>query len=266
MFFSHVYLLRSSQMSGQKLLTTQKGQSAWLRHHNERDRIWRIIDAKDQVLGRVAGQIAKLLQGKHKPTYLDNMNCGDPVIVINARHVVLTGRKRYNKAYYHHSGYPGGLKKVPIRLVQEKRPEDVIRLAVKNMLPSNKLRAHWLRDLRIFMDEEHEHVPQKPVPVAPAHCGSRIGEGGPPTMEELEKWWNDTLIYEDEQTVRALVDEVRQELQGASKSSKTGLAVALALEDESQASTAELEAQRVYVAAAEESLRKDPIVVPSLGA
>ena len=247
-------------MSRQKLLTTQRGQTAWLRHIIPRDKIWRIVDGRDQVLGRVAGQIAKLLQGKHKVSYLDNMHCGDPVIVINARDIVLTGRKSRNKVYYHHTGYPGGLKKVPIRSVYEKRPEDVLRLAVRSMLPRNKLRALMLDDLKIFMGPDHHYESLKPVPVAPAHCGSRIGHGGPPTMEELEKWWGDSVMYEDEGSLQEIYNEVKNECGGK----RVGLAQLLEMDSGEDRKQDEIEAHRKYVAAAEMQLQSDPVLIPNI--
>ncbi|PXF40173.1 50S ribosomal protein L13 [Gracilariopsis chorda] len=245
---------------GDKLLTTQRGATAWLRHLIVRDRIWRLVDARDQVLGRVAGQIALLLQGKHKPTYLSNMNSGDPVVVINARHVVLTGRKSYNKLYIHHSGYPGGIKKVPIQDVMRKRPEDVIRSAVKNMLPKNKLRQLWMDNLRVYMDEQHDHHAQKPVLVPPAHCGSRIGYGGPPTVHELDTWWNDNIIRQSDQTMHKLIQEEAQ----LKKASPPGLAQALQFASDADVSQLELDARRRYIAAAEQSLQHSPVIVPEL--
>ncbi|KAI0565840.1 large subunit ribosomal protein L13 isoform 2 [Gracilaria domingensis] len=242
---------------GEKLLTTQRGSSAWLRHLVVRDRIWRLVDAQDQVLGRVAGQIARLLQGKHKPTYLDNINSGDPVVVINARHVVLTGRKSYNKLYIHHSGYPGGLKQVPIQDVMRKRPEHVIRAAVKNMLPRNKLRPVWMENLRIYMDDDHEHHAQNPVLVAPAHCGSRIGHGGPPTIQELETWWNDNIINESDQMLTKVVAE--QQL-----NAPQGLAQLLQYSDLDDASQQQVDARQRYIAAAEQALTQQPVIVPNL--
>lgn len=252
-------------MSGSKLLTRQRGHSAWLRHLIPRDRIWRLIDAKDQVLGRVAGQIALILQGKHKPTYLDNMFSGDPVIVINARHVSLTGRKHYNKLYIHHSGYPGGLKRVPIDQVRERRPDDIIRLAVKNMLPGNKLRAVMMNNLRIYQDDKHDHHSQNPVLVAPAHCCKRLGWGGPPTIEELHQWWLDNIHYECEDTLREIFEETRQELKPliTTRCHTIGLANALEIDPASAPSQAELDASRAYITAANKALKEPPVIIPS---
>ncbi|CAN8072945.1 unnamed protein product [Agarophyton chilense] len=241
---------------GEKLLTTQRGATAWLRHLVVRDRIWRLVDARDQVLGRVAGQIALLLQGKHKPTYLDNINSGDPVIVINARHVVLTGRKSYNKLYIHHSGYPGGLKQVPIQDVMRKRPQHIIQAAVKNMLPKNKLRQVWMDNLRVYMDDVHDHAPQKPVLVAPAHCGSRLGHGGPPTMQQLEIWWNDNIIQESDQTMQKIFAELQP-------TQPQGLAQLLQFSPDDDPSEAQIAARHSYINAAEQALSQDPVITPN---
>lgn len=254
-------------MSAEKLLTTQRGSSAWLRHLVVEDRIWRLIDAKDQVLGRVAVQIACFLQGKHKPTYFDNIDSGDPVVVINARRIVLTGRKAHNKIYTHYSGYPGGLKQVPIKKVMEKRPEHVIRSAVHSMLPKNRLRRVWMENLRICMDEEHDHHAQKPVLLAPVHCGSRLGHGGPPTMHELETWWNDQIIRESDQTLQKLVAEERQLIVTRKAASdptiSAGLAQVLQFSENQASSQSEADTYQRYISAAEQSLQEDPVIVPS---
>ena len=118
---------------------------------------WHLIDAKDQVLGRMATGIATLLMGKHKPTYLPNIDSGDYVVVINAKHVALTGSKRKKKLYRWHTGYPGGLKEASAETLLEKKPEEVVRKAVLRMLPKNRLRSERARKLRIFADEKHTH-------------------------------------------------------------------------------------------------------------
>lgn len=248
-----------------KLLTRQRSSTAWLRHQIVRDRIWRIIDAKDQVLGRLAVQIARILQGKHKHTYFDNMNCGDPVIVINARHFALTGRKRFNKIYTHHTGYPGGLRQVPIRQVMRRRPTDALRLAVKSMLPSNKLRAVWLDNLRIYLDDEHDLTGVKPVPVPLAHCSKRIGAGGPPTYAELENWWTENLLHVPDELLSQVVGEVRAEQASANRNTvgAVGLAQALEFSQGTDPSPEEVEVRSRYITAAEESLKHDAVIVPT---
>lgn len=165
-----------------------------MRHLIPRDRVWRLIDAKDQVLGRVAQQAAMLLLGKHKPySELDNMNVGDPVIVINARHFILMGRRATNREFVHHSGYPGGLKRVAIEDVMRRRPTLPLRKAVYNMLPRNRLRKIWMANMHIYLDEEHPHQSQNPIKVGPAHIRMPIKRGGPPDIDELSHWWVENL-------------------------------------------------------------------------
>lgn len=243
--------------------TTQKGSTAWLRHQIPRDRIWRIIDARDQVLGRLSTQIATILQGKHKAIYEDNIDSGDPVIVINARHVALTGRKSYKKEYIHHTGYPGGLRRVPIRRVMESRPKDVIRLAVRSMLPKNKLRKIWMSNLRIFLDAEHDHHAQNPVPVPPVHSGSRIGNGGPPTEAEMDHWWIQCLTDVPDDVLDDVVREVRAEIASETDGAKLGIAQLLHFEHGDDGSAVEADACQRYIRAAEQSLQQDPVIVPS---
>ncbi|MGH9705930.1 MAG: 50S ribosomal protein L13, partial [Candidatus Acidiferrales bacterium] len=125
---------------------------------------WFVIDAAGQVLGRLATRVARLLIGKDKPAYTPHLDCGDHIIVINAEQIKLTGNKIDQKIYYHHSGYPGGLKEVPIRTVLQKHPEEVVREAVLGMLPKNKLRARRAKKLRVYAGSEAlaRHTGQKP--------------------------------------------------------------------------------------------------------
>lgn len=236
-----------------------------MRHHMARDRIWRLVDAKDQVLGRVAGQIATLLQGKFKPTYMDNMWCGDPVVVINARHAHLTGRKWMMKHYRHYTGYPGGQRNVPIQYVWEKRPTDPIRLAVRGMLPKNRLRRTMMENLYIFAEEEHDKQSHNPAPMFPAHVGSRVGHGYPPTRHELETWWLDhiSLVPDDilERTMEAAEKSIPKR--------KHGLAELLRIEGEDQeigsVDASALSALRGYVSAAQNDTSQHasyPVIVP----
>lgn len=118
-------------------------------------RSWHLIDAKDQVLGRLATRIAILLQGKNKPYFTSHLDCGDYVVVINSDQVALTGRKADQKIYYRHSGYPGGLKSVSFKQQLAKDSRKIIESAVKNMLPKNKLRQQRQRRLKIFKTAEH---------------------------------------------------------------------------------------------------------------
>lgn len=121
-------------------------------------RKWHLIDAKDQILGRLASKITPLLLGKGKPYFVRNLDCGDYVIVINAKEVVLTGKKELKKVYTHYSGYPGGLKRTTVAKMREIHPERIIENAVSNMLPKNKLRALWMGKLHVFANEEHPYV------------------------------------------------------------------------------------------------------------
>jgi large subunit ribosomal protein L13 len=125
-------------------------------------RKWYIVDAEGKVLGRLATKIATLLSGKHKPFYTPHVDGGDFVIVLNAKRVQLTGQKREQKVYYRHSGYVGGLTEIKAREMIDKHPERVIKLAVKGMLPKNKLASRMLRRLKVYSDVIHPHESQKP--------------------------------------------------------------------------------------------------------
>ncbi len=125
-------------------------------------RKWYLVDAEGKVLGRLASEIAKILMGKHKPQYTPHSDCGDFVIVINADKVAVTGKKLKQKIYRWHSGYPSGLKERTLEWMLENRPERVIYLAVKRMLPANRLRKRRLKRLKIYADDKHPHAAQKP--------------------------------------------------------------------------------------------------------
>ncbi len=129
---------------------------------------WFVVDAEGVVLGRLATRIARLLIGKDKPNYTPHLDCGDHVVVINAERVKLTGNKIDQKIYHHHSGYPGGLKEIPIRLMLQRRPQEVVREAVLGMLPKNKLRARRAKKLRVYAGSEAlaRHAGQKPQQLA----------------------------------------------------------------------------------------------------
>ena len=129
------------------------------------DRDWLIVDAKDQRLGRLATRIADSLRGKTKPTFTPNIDTGDFVVVVNASRIAVTGRKLENKIYYRHTGYPGGLKQRTLAEMMEKKPEEVLRLAVKGMLPKNRLGRAQLKKLKIYAGPEHPHQAQKPQPM-----------------------------------------------------------------------------------------------------
>jgi large subunit ribosomal protein L13 len=134
----------------------------------EAKREWLLIDAKDLVLGRLASKIAIFLRGKHKPTFMPNMDMGDFVVVVNAGAIKLTGSKEDNKLAYWHTGYPGGIKSVSYGELREKDPFRMLTLAVKRMLPRNKLRKHFLRKLKVYAGSEHPHAAQQPRVVAVA--------------------------------------------------------------------------------------------------
>lgn len=123
---------------------------------------WILIDAKDKVLGRLASETAKILRGKHKPQFTPHLNIGDHVVVINADKVRVTGRKPLQKLYRRHTGWPGGLKTIVFRDMQKKFPERVIHLAVKGMLPKNRLGRAMAKKLRVYAGPDHPHEAQRP--------------------------------------------------------------------------------------------------------
>lgn len=129
---------------------------------NEIDRKWYIIDAAGKPLGRVATEAARLLRGKHKPTFTPNMDTGDHVIVINCKDAILTGHKLDQKIYRHHSGYIGGMKETVARDVMNNTPEKAMFLAIKGMLPKNSLGRQTIAKLRVYAGSEHDHIAQKP--------------------------------------------------------------------------------------------------------
>lgn len=129
-------------------------------------RDWYLIDAQDMVLGRLATEIANVLRGKNKAIYTPSVDTGDFVIVINAEKIALTGRKLSDKVYYSHSGFPGGLKEITAGELLEKKPEDVIRKAVKGMLPKNKLARHMIKKLKVYAGTSHPHDAQQPKNLA----------------------------------------------------------------------------------------------------
>lgn len=128
-------------------------------------RDWYVIDAQDQVLGRMASQVAAVLRGKHKPVFTPHVDCGDHVIVINADKIVMTGNKLDQKKYYHHSGYVGGLKETSYRDLIARKPEFVIYEAVRRMLPKGPLGRKMLTKLRVYRGAEHQHEAQQPQPL-----------------------------------------------------------------------------------------------------
>jgi large subunit ribosomal protein L13 len=130
-----------------------------------RERNWLVVDATGKTLGRLATQVANALRGKRKPEYTPHVDVGDFVIVVNAEKVAVTGRKREEKLYRRHSGYPGGLRTRTLNDMLERRPEEVIRLAVRGMLPRNRLGRAQLRKLKVYAGPDHPHQAQKPEPM-----------------------------------------------------------------------------------------------------
>ena len=125
-------------------------------------RQWLIVDAAGAPLGRLASEVAALIRGKHKPTFTPHVDGGDHVIVVNASQVRLTGNKAQQKMYHHHSGYVGGLKSIPFEKMKAERPERIIELAVKRMLPKGALGHQMVKKLKVYADTEHPHEAQKP--------------------------------------------------------------------------------------------------------
>ena len=131
----------------------------------DRERNWVLVDAAGLTLGRLATQLADILRGKRKPQYTPHVDVGDFVVVINAEKIAVTGNKRADKRYYRHSGYPGGLKSRTLGDMLERRPEEVIRKAVRGMLPRNRLARKQLTKLKIYAGPDHPHAAQQPEPL-----------------------------------------------------------------------------------------------------
>ena len=131
----------------------------------DRERNWLLVDASGRTLGRLATQIADALRGKRKPTYTPHVDTGDFVVVVNAEKIQVTGNKLDQKRYYRHSGYPGGLRSRTLREQLDRRPEEVIRTAVKGMLPKNRLARQQITKLKIYAGPDHPHAPQSPKPL-----------------------------------------------------------------------------------------------------
>ena len=130
-----------------------------------REREWIVVDAAGKTLGRLATQLADVLRGKRKPEYTPHCDVGDFVIVVNAEKIAVTGKKRSDKLYHRHSGYPGGLRTRTLNDMLERQPEEVIRKAVKGMLPRNRLARAQLRKLKVYAGPEHPHAAQRPKPL-----------------------------------------------------------------------------------------------------
>lgn len=129
----------------------------------EAERRWHVIDAEGVPLGRLSSQVAHLLRGKHKPTFVPHLDAGDFVVVVNAEKALLTGRKEEQKVYYRHSGRPGNLKTETAGELRERKPTDLVRLAVKRMLPKNSLGRKQITKLKIYAGPEHPHEAQQPA-------------------------------------------------------------------------------------------------------
>jgi large subunit ribosomal protein L13 len=129
---------------------------------SEITRDWHVIDAEGAILGRLATEVATLLRGKHKPTFAPHMDTGDFVIVVNAEKIAVTGNKRADKLYHRHSGYPGGLRTRTFEQMMAARPEEILRLAVKGMMPRNRLARKQLTKLKVYAGPEHPHRAQQP--------------------------------------------------------------------------------------------------------
>ena len=138
---------------------------------NEIEKQWYLVDAEAQTLGRLATQIADVLRGKGKPQYTPHVDSGDFVVVVNAEKVRVTGDKLHTKVYYRYTGYPGGLRERTLEEQLARRPEEVLRRAVRGMLPKNRLAAAQLRKLKIYAGPEHPHAAQQPRPLEVAASG-----------------------------------------------------------------------------------------------
>ena len=126
---------------------------------------WYVVDADGKVLGRLAAKLASVLRGKNKPIFTPHVDTGDFVVVVNAKKVVLTGKKLQDKTYYHYTGYPGGIRETSAEKMMAKKPTEVLRIAVKGMLPKNTLGRQMLRKLKVYAGPEHPHAAQKPTPL-----------------------------------------------------------------------------------------------------
>jgi len=128
-------------------------------------RSWFFVDAEGKTLGRLSTEIAKVLQGKHKPIYTPHVDTGDYVVVVNAEKIKITGKKMTDKIYYHHTGYPGGIKSISAEALLKKNPTALVEKAVKGMMPKNKLNRHALNKLKVYVGAEHPHQNHNPQPL-----------------------------------------------------------------------------------------------------
>ena len=132
---------------------------------SEIQRDWYVVDADGKTLGKVASVVAQILRGKHKPTFSPHLDTGDCVIVVNAARVHVTGRKMEQKTYYHHTGYPGGLRAITLKDLLKRHPTRVIRHAVRGMLPHNRLGRQIVKKLKVYAGDKHPHAAQQPKPL-----------------------------------------------------------------------------------------------------
>jgi large subunit ribosomal protein L13 len=132
---------------------------------SEVERGWHLVDAEGVALGRLASRVSRILQGKHRPIYTPHIDTGEFVVVVNAEKVFLSGRKKDQKVYHHYTGWVGGLKETTVETMLEKHPTDVIRLAVRRMLPKTKMGRHMLKKLKLYAGAEHPHEAQNPQPL-----------------------------------------------------------------------------------------------------
>jgi large subunit ribosomal protein L13 len=148
-----------------RFFMTETAVKTFVANAETRQRDWYVVDAEGQTLGRMATQIADMLRGKRKPTYTPHVDTGDFVVVINAEKIRVTGNKLAQKTYWRHSGYPGGIKSRTLQEMLDRRPEEVIRKAVKGMLPRNRLARQQLTKLKVYAGPEHPHAAQQPKPM-----------------------------------------------------------------------------------------------------
>jgi large subunit ribosomal protein L13 len=141
------------------------GMKTYQAKKEEIDHKWYLINAEGRVLGRLSTELAKILKGKNKPTYTPHVDTGDFVVVVNAGKVTLTGRKLKDKIYFHHTGYPGGIKQISAEKLLAKKPTEMVRMAVRGMLPKNSLGRQMLRKLKVYSGPNHPHEAQKPIPL-----------------------------------------------------------------------------------------------------
>ena len=138
---------------------------SYMAKKGEFDQNWHLVDADDQVVGRLASRIARVLMGKHRPEYTPHVDTGDFIVVTNAAKVRFTGRKMENKRYYHYTGHPGGLRERTVSDLLERKPEDVLHLAVRRMLPKTRLGRQMIKKLKIYPGAAHPHEAQSPQPL-----------------------------------------------------------------------------------------------------